>query len=145
MTILIIIAVVGWVLFLLTAIFYMVGNKSNVEESQSLAVYSLAVLLSDEFREANRKGFESAMHEGRSKGMDTQAVTYGLVQGVARNAKRCYKGQNREFRYFGFSHGLCQKSGLTSRRSQPPLALSVPLSRITCGVGGGRLWTLGST
>jgi uncharacterized membrane protein len=94
MTILIIIAVVGWVLFLLTAILYMVGNKSNVDESQSLAVYSLAVLLSGEFREANRKGFETAMQEGRSKGMDAQAVTYGLVQGVTHNAKRYYKGQN---------------------------------------------------
>jgi hypothetical protein len=32
---------------------------------------------------------------------------------------------------------VCTKSRLTSRRSQPPLALAVPLSRFTSRVGGG--------
>ena len=41
--------------------------------------------------------------------------------------------------YFVFLHILCQFTfcSLTSRRSQPPLALSVPLSRFTSQVGGG--------
>ena len=35
------------------------------------------------------------------------------------------------------THYENHRSGLTSRRSQPPLALSVPLSRFTSSVGGG--------
>ncbi len=35
----------------------------------------------------------------------------------------------------------CEASCLTSRRSQPPLALAVPLSRFTSRVGGGSVFT----
>jgi hypothetical protein len=95
MTLIIVIAAVGWVLFLLAAVLYVAGNRLNAEESHALAVYSLALLLSDEFRDANRNGFEAAIREGRSKGVETQAVIYGLMQGVTQNAKRYYKGKNQ--------------------------------------------------
>src|ERR1035438_7724869 len=38
---------------------------------------------------------------------------------------------------FGSLDGFPRRHGLTSRRSQPPLALAVPLSRFTSRVGGG--------
>src|ERR1035438_5633034 len=48
--------------------------------------------------------------------------------------------QSRAFGAYSAFPFLCfvgVRSGLTSRRSQPPLARSVPLSRFTSRVGGG--------
>jgi hypothetical protein len=86
-----IIAVVGWLLFLFTAFLYWVGNRLNSQESNSLAMYSLAVMLSDDFRGAVRAGFERAIQEARARGSAPQTVTYGLIEGITQNAKSCYK------------------------------------------------------
>jgi hypothetical protein len=91
MTALIIVAIIGWLLFVLVAILYYGGNKLNSGETNSLAVYSLALLLSEEFRAANLEGFRVAIQEGRSKNMNAENLVYGLMQGVTHNAKKYYK------------------------------------------------------
>lgn len=88
---LVILAVLGWLLFVLTAILYWIGNRLNSAESNSLAVFSLAVLLSDDFRTAVRSGFNAAVEQARARGSNLQSVTYGLIEAVTENAKRCYK------------------------------------------------------
>jgi hypothetical protein len=83
-----IITVVGWSLFVLITCLYFVGNKINVREEQALALYSLAVLFSDEFRTANRTGFEMVVEEAHSKNVSTDRIVYGLMTAVEQNAKR---------------------------------------------------------
>ena len=82
------IATVGWILFVMTAVLYLVGNKLNVRESQSLAIYSLAALVSDEFRTANLSGFKSVVKEAHAKSVSTDRIVYGLIAAVTNNAKR---------------------------------------------------------
>ena len=91
MTMMTIFAIVGWVLFLFTAALYWFGNWSNSQESNALATYSLALVLSDDFRTAVRAGFDRAIEGSRSRGADLRTVTYGLVEAVTQNAKSCYR------------------------------------------------------
>lgn len=86
-----IIAVVGWLLFLLTGFLYWVGNRLNAQESLALATYSLALFLSDDFRSAVRAGFDKAIQEARSRGSSPQTTIYGLTQAVTENAKSCFR------------------------------------------------------
>ena len=91
MTTIIVIAVIGWFLFLVTFLFYWEGNRLNVQESNALATYSLALLISDEFGIAIRSGFDTAIEEARSRGSDPKAVTYGLIEATTESAKSFYK------------------------------------------------------
>src|SRR5262245_41869331 len=84
----IIVAVIGWLLFIIMAVLYWVGNKSNSEESTSLALFSLALLLSDEFRSGSQEGYNAAIHEALARGTDPKAIGFSLVQAVTENAKR---------------------------------------------------------
>jgi hypothetical protein len=93
-TLIIIVAAIGWLLFVFVAILYSAGNKLNSNETNALAIYSLALLLSEEFRAANLDGFKVAIQEGRSKNMNAESLVYGLVQGVTHNAKRYYKNED---------------------------------------------------
>jgi hypothetical protein len=93
MTFTIIFAIAGWGLFALVVILYYVGNRLNNQETNALAVYSLALLLSDDFRSATLSGFAKAIQEVRSNGISAQDVTYGLMQGVTQNAKRSYNNE----------------------------------------------------
>jgi hypothetical protein len=83
-----ILAIVGWFLFILAACLYVIGNKINVKEEQALALYSLAALFSDEFRAANRTGFEMSVQEAHSKNVGTDRIVYGLMRAVEQSAKR---------------------------------------------------------
>ena len=83
-------AVVGWVLFAFVAILYYVGNKINNQETNALAVFSLTVLLSDDFRSVSQNGFEKAIQEGHSAGIDPKDMTFRLMKGVTNNAKNLY-------------------------------------------------------
>ncbi len=94
-----IIAVVGWVLFLFIGFLYWVGNRLNAQESLALATYSLALVLSDDFRSAVRAGFDQAVQESRSRGSSPQTATYGLTQAVTENAKSCFKPMPRSVRF----------------------------------------------
>src|SRR5438094_930216 len=94
MTTITVVAVIGWLLFLVTILLYWVGNRLNAKESNSLATYSLALMLSDEFRSATQAGFNAAIREARSRGSTLEAVTYGLVEAITQNAKSCYKAES---------------------------------------------------
>jgi hypothetical protein len=96
MTTLIVVAALGWLLFVFMAILYFTGNKLNTHETNALAVYSLALLLSEEFRTANREGFKIAIQEGQSKKMNAESLVYGLMQGVTHNAKRYFKNAGND-------------------------------------------------
>jgi hypothetical protein len=100
MTTLIILAIAGWALFAITGILYFVGNKANAEESNALAIYSVALMLSDEFSTANRDACEAAVRKGRLNDLDTRGLVYGLVQGAANNAKRYYKLEGVDLNFF---------------------------------------------
>ena len=50
----ILIAVMGWLLFFVMVAIYLVGNKIYVRETNSLALFSLALLFSDNFRREGR-------------------------------------------------------------------------------------------
>jgi hypothetical protein len=94
MTLLIVTAVVGWVLFLFTLVLYLIGNRLNAKELNSVEVYNLALLLSNELREVNRSAVDDAIHEGRSKGLEPRELIYGLMKGVTINAKRYFNAKN---------------------------------------------------
>src|SRR6266403_3571861 len=83
-----ILAIVGWSLFIIVTCLYIIGNKVNVKEEQALALYNLAVLFSDEFRTANRTGFEMSIQEAHSKNVGTDRIVYGMMGAVRQNAKR---------------------------------------------------------
>jgi hypothetical protein len=84
-----IIAIVGWLLFLAVARLYWVGNRLNSQESNALALYSLAITLSDDFRSGVRAGVDQAI--GKLGSAPQKTVMYGLIEGVTENAKSCYK------------------------------------------------------
>lgn len=86
--VMLIIAIVGWSLFILTACLYFIGNKINAKEEQALALYSLAALFSDEFRAANRTGFEMSVQEAHSKNVSADRIVYGLMRAAQQSAKR---------------------------------------------------------
>lgn len=86
-----VVAVIGWLLFLLTANLYRVGNKQNSQETNSLAAYCLALMFSDEFRTSVFGGISRAAKEARSQGMPPQVLMYRLMQGVTKNAASHYK------------------------------------------------------
>jgi len=87
MTAAVIIAVIGWVLFILTALLYFAGLRMNAAERTALAVYSLALLLSDEFRDGTRKAFDDRIEGARRKSPNTRALTYFLMQVITQAAK----------------------------------------------------------
>lgn len=83
-----IIAIVGWSLFILTAGLYLIGNKINVREEQALALFGLAALFSDEFRSAIRNGFEMSIREAHEKNVADGQIVYGLMRATLNSAKR---------------------------------------------------------
>ena len=76
------------------ALLYWVGMKSDSQEGNALAVYSLALLLSDDFRSANKAGFNRAIADAKSRGTSSQSVVYGLMEAITQNAKTCYKPES---------------------------------------------------
>ena len=90
----IIVAVVGWVLFLLTAILYVAGNRLNAQESNALAAYSLALLFSDGFRSGLASGFRHAANEALARQSPPESVAYSLMQGITQSAKRYYRSDS---------------------------------------------------
>jgi hypothetical protein len=82
----IIFAVSGWVLLIFVAVLYRVGKKLNVEETLALAAFSLALLLSDEFRSATRDGIEESTHRNASSCSTDQLVS-GTMSGITQMAK----------------------------------------------------------
>ena len=67
-------------------VLYRVGNKLNVEETLALAAFSLALLLSDEFRSATRDGIEESIHRNASSCSTDQLVS-GTMSGITQMAK----------------------------------------------------------
>src|SRR5215813_4024543 len=86
-----IIAIVGWLLFLAVVFLYWVGNRLNSQESNALAGYSLAIILSDDFRTAVRAGFDQVIRESPDRRSALQTVMYKLIHAVTENAKSCYR------------------------------------------------------
>ena len=83
----IIVAIAGWVLFVFVFILYHVGNRLNVQETQALALHSLALTLSDDFRNGIRSGTEAFIVE-HCQQTSTQDLAYGLTRTVTQTAKR---------------------------------------------------------
>lgn len=87
----IIVAAAGWALFLGMAALYTAGNRLNARESNALAAYSLAILLSDGYRSGLAASFVRAAKEKRSDESNASAIAYALMQGVTQSALRCYQ------------------------------------------------------
>ena len=94
MTLTTVLAIGGWALFVTMSLLYWFGNKINNHETNALAVFSLAALLSDDFRSATRSGFDKAIQEGHSAGIDPKDLTFRLMQGVTQNAKNLYNKED---------------------------------------------------
>jgi hypothetical protein len=68
MLLLILIAGVGWLLFFAMVGIYLVGNRIYVRETNSLALFSLAILFSDDFRRKSRTEIDRVVGEQKSSG-----------------------------------------------------------------------------
>jgi hypothetical protein len=84
-------ALLGWVLLIPAWLLYFFGNKLNSRESNALAIFSLAAIVSDDFRTATRAGFEKAIEEARKTGVDEKQIAYGLILAVTGQAKECMR------------------------------------------------------
>jgi hypothetical protein len=62
------IAVLGWLLFFGMVGIYLVGNRIYVRETNSLALFSLALLFSDNFRREGRTEIDRIVGEQTSSG-----------------------------------------------------------------------------
>jgi hypothetical protein len=62
------IAVLGWLLFFAMVGIYLVGNRIYVRETNSLALFSLALLFSDNFRREGRTEIDRIVGEQSSAG-----------------------------------------------------------------------------
>lgn len=79
-------AILGWVLFLFVLILYRIGNRINAQENNALAVFALALMLSDEWRDLNRKNCEGALRS-RGESLDLNATMYASMEGITKGAK----------------------------------------------------------
>jgi hypothetical protein len=85
---LIIVAVVGWVLFLLAGLLYLLGNHFNSKESLSLAAFALGLILSEPFLEANRDGICKAVRDAKPLGLQPEDLGWRLIKAVTATASR---------------------------------------------------------
>jgi hypothetical protein len=60
-------AVIGWLLFLIAGYMYLFASKLRVRETQSLAIYAIAVTLSDIRREESLKACDYALGDLRQE------------------------------------------------------------------------------
>ncbi len=81
----------GWILFVGVVFLYIAGNKLNAVESNALAVYSLALVLSDDFRNGLATGVRRSAREALAKHSTPEAAAYSLMQGITHMAKLCYR------------------------------------------------------
>ena len=107
---LIALAVTGWILFTLVACLYFVGSILNVNEEQALELYILALLFSDDFRTANRSGFEMSIEKGHSESVSTKKIVYGLMGAVRDNAKRYHNAPPGKLDTLTLVSGIVAKS-----------------------------------
>ncbi|MGH7617540.1 MAG: hypothetical protein ACREPM_09960 [Gemmatimonadaceae bacterium] len=84
-------AVLGSLLFFGAALLYFAGNRLNAEVSNSLAIYCLALILDDAFRDAIATGVRRAAAEARSTGLAPEPLSYRLMSAATDNAKRYYQ------------------------------------------------------
>jgi hypothetical protein len=90
-----IIAISGWAAFLFVAVLYRIGNKINVEETTALEAFSLALLLSDEFRAANRDGIQRAICVN-APSSTTDTTMWGIMTTMLKLAKNYYRNWGNE-------------------------------------------------
>ncbi len=90
-----IIAISGWAAFLFVAVLYRIGNKINVEETAALEAFSLALLLSDEFRAANRDGIQRAISVN-APSSTTDTTMRGIMTTMLNLAKNYYRNWGNE-------------------------------------------------
>jgi hypothetical protein len=86
---LIAVAVLGWVLFALTAILYWVGLRKDSEESNALAVFCLVNVLSDVARETSQSLCDQVFEKHGVKLGPKEAI-YGAMQGITEGARITY-------------------------------------------------------
>jgi len=90
-----IITISGWAAFLFVAVLYRIGNKINVEETTALEAFSLALLLSNEFRTANRDGIQRAI-SANATSSTTDAIMRGIMTTTLNLAKNYYRNPGSE-------------------------------------------------
>lgn len=86
-----ILAVVGWLLFVATAVLYRVGNRINARQEAALSWFALALAMSDNFRNGTKQGYERAVREWRETGIDSNKIEWGLFQTVTQTANDRYR------------------------------------------------------
>jgi len=86
-----ILAVVGWLLFVATAVLYRVGNRINARQEAALSWFALALTMSDDFRTGTKQGWERVVREARQTGVDANKIEWGLFQTVATAANGYYR------------------------------------------------------
>src|SRR5436853_6429455 len=87
-------AVVGWIAFLFLALLYRRGNQINSRENLALEAHCLAMLLSDDFLDLNRRSMEEALngHPEWLK-LPTKQIVYLSMQGILSTAKQGFVGE----------------------------------------------------
>ena len=86
-----ILAVVGWLLFIATAVLYRVGNRINARQEAALSWFALALAMSDNFRTGTKQGWERVVREARQTGVDANKIEWGLFQTVGMTANGHYR------------------------------------------------------
>ncbi len=93
MNLFIVLAIVGWALFALSAVLLLVGIRRNSEETNALAIFILALLLDDCFLSATREELNRAATETISHHDDTRKMAYALMEAVTRSSKHFYRSE----------------------------------------------------
>jgi hypothetical protein len=88
-------AVVGWLLFAATALLYFVGNRINAKDENALAQFGLAVVFSDEVRDATKKGYSQSVID--SPRVDSRLTAWQLGQAFKITARSYYSGEAEVF------------------------------------------------
>lgn len=88
---LIVITIIGWVLFAFTVLLYWVGNRQNAAETNALAIFSLALILSDNFRKPTADGMLRAAREGRAAGVAAEDLAWRLRRAVTNIASSHFR------------------------------------------------------
>ncbi|HZZ42779.1 MAG TPA: hypothetical protein VFE58_07565 [Tepidisphaeraceae bacterium] len=89
-----ILALIGWLLFLATAVLYWIGNRLNSKENNSLAMYSLALIFSDKFRTGIQTGFKKSVMEACEQSLKTQNIIFDLMNAITLSAEKYYVPQS---------------------------------------------------
>jgi hypothetical protein len=86
-----ILGIAGWLLFLGTALMFRSSMVANARDVNSLAMYSLALLFSDEFRTSSRLGVDLVIeNDPPRQHLGATEFVLWLMQGITQSARSGY-------------------------------------------------------